>query len=430
MGQPIVAYSSKQTFVRIVLGAAILAALLFAWFSVRWQLGNMLAELTPLDQPNAAEVAQLATRLAPSDPMPMWLSATKEKEVFDPVSIENSVKKFENIVRLSPYDFRWWIELGRSYEQAEKPEQAERAFQRAVELAPTYTFPHWQFGNFYLRQNRSDEAFAELRRTTEQSIVYREQVFSLAWDYFDKDPEKLEAIAADTPDVRANLASFYSLRGSAENALRVWNALSPEDKERNAKYAPVIAQVLHDKKRFREALEFSRQAGIDPESVPETVSNGGFEKFIGPHEGVLFGWAVFRNDGKLDIAADSSVKAEGARSLRLSFKGYNKPELYNTVQTVAVEPGSRYRLSFQLRTENLRSGGMPFVQVANPTDGSQIAVSEAFPDGSADWQAVTIEFTVPQNTDGISLRTSRTSCGEMCPINGIVWYDNFQLTRM
>src|SRR4030095_3447558 len=106
--------------------------------------------------------------------------ATREKENFSPESLEKSIGMFEEVVRLSPNDFRYWIELGRAYEQDEQPEKAEKALARAVELAPTYTFPHWQFGNFYLRQNRSDEAFAELLKTTDGSMVCREQCLSLA----------------------------------------------------------------------------------------------------------------------------------------------------------------------------------------------------------------------------------------------------------
>ena len=176
--------------------------------------------------------------------MPNWLAATKEKENFSPAGNENSVRMFETVVRLSPYDFRWWIELGHAYEQAEQIDRAEAAFKRAVELAPAYTFPHWQFGNFYLRQNRNEEAFAELRKTTEKSVAYREQVFSLAWDYFDKDPQKLEAVAASGPDVSATLASFYATRGRAEDALRVWNTLTEEQKAPHEATARAIAQGL------------------------------------------------------------------------------------------------------------------------------------------------------------------------------------------
>jgi hypothetical protein len=336
---------------------------------------------------------------------------------------------FEEVVQRSPYDFRWWIELGRAYEQAEKPERAERAFARAVELAPTYTFPHWQFGNFYLRQNRSEEAFSELRKTTERSVLYREQVFSLAWDYFDKDPQKVEELAADTPDVRATLALFYAARGSADNALRIWNTLSEEQKAQHLDIAGRIARGLFEKRRFRESLAFSVQTGIDPEAQAEAVTNGGFEKFIGTPDDTLFGWRVLKSEGKLDILPDSSVKYEGSRSLRVAFKGYAKPELNNVVQFVAVQPGARYRLSFMLRTDNLRSGGPPLVQIISGTENVGIASSEPFTAGSADWTPVNIEFTAPDNYDGVFIRTGRVMC-EDCPIVGTIWYDDFRLTKL
>lgn len=413
-----------------MLVGVVLCALVFAWFSVRWQLGNMLAALTPSSQPSADEISQLARGLAPSDPLPMWLAATREKENFSPESLEKSVDMFREVVRLSPNDFRWWIELGRAYEQAEQPENAELAFRRAVELAPTYTFPHWQFGNFYLRQNHSDEAFAELRKTTERSVVYREQVFSLAWDYFDKDPQQVEALAADTPDVRSTLALFYAARGSADNALRIWNTLTDEQKPNYTDTAKRIARALFEKQRFRESLEFSRQTGIDPEAQIETVTNGGFEKFIGPPDDTLFGWRIYRSDAKLDVLPDASVKYEGIRSLRMIFKGYSKLDLHNAVQSVAVQPGGRYRLSFMVRTDNLRSGGPPVLQIISGRENKGIAASEPFAPGSADWKQVVVDFTAPEDFDSVMIRTGRLSCGEECPISGTIWYDDFRLTKL
>lgn len=410
--------------------AVMFAAFVFAWYSIRWELGSLLAELTPPSQPNAEQVVNLARQLAPGDPQGMWLAASVEKENFSPDSIERSVKMFEDLVRVSPNDFRWWIELGRAYEQAEMSENAEMAFKRAVELAPTYTFTHWQFGNFYLREGKSEEAFSELRKTTERSQIYREQVFSLAWDYFDKDPAKVEELAVDTPDVRATLALFYAARGSAENALRIWNTLTDEQKEGYADTAKKMARGLFEKQRFRESLAFSVQTGIDPDAQFEQVTNGSFEKFLGNPDDTIFGWRVYRGDGKLDILPDSNVKSQGAKSLRIIFKGYTKPELHNVVQYIAVQPGAKYRLTAMVRTENLRSGGPPLLQVISGKDNVGIGQSEPFATGSADWQQVTIDFTAPSDFDGVHIRTGRVACGEECPINGTIWYDDFRLTKL
>jgi len=426
----LIVLDSKSTRGRLLLVAAILSALLFGWFSVRWQLGDMLASLTTPNQPNAAEVAQLARSFAPGDALPMWLIATREKETFSPESLEKSVGMFEEVVRLSPNDFRYWIELGRAYEQAEMPDKAEKALAHAVQLAPTYTFPHWQFGNFYLRQNRSEEAFAELRKTTERSIVYREQVFSLAWDYFDKDPQKVEVLAADSPDVRSTLALFYAARGSADNALRVWNTLTDEQKPNYMDTAKRIARGLFEKQRFRESLEFSRQTGIDPDAQFETVTNGGFERSIGPPDDTLFGWRVYRTEPKIDVMPDPAAKSEGNRSLRITFRGYSKPDLHNVVQSIAVQPGARYRLSFMLRTDNLRSGGPPVLQIISGLENKGIASSAPFESGSTDWKQMSVEFTAPADFDSVLIRTGRIACAEECPISGTIWYDDFRLSKL
>ena len=430
MNEPLIILESKSTKARLLLIGAFLVAVVFAWFSIRWQLGSMMAELTPPSRPNAANVARLSQNLAPGDPQGMWLAGSVEKENFSPDSVDRSVKLFEDLIRLSPNDFRWWIELGRAYEQAELPDKAELAFGRAVQLAPSYTFPHWQFGNFLLRQNRSEEAFVELRKTTERSHVYREQVFSLAWDYFDKDPVQVEALAADTPDVRATLALFYAARGSADNALRVWNSLTDEQKEVNVDTAKRMARGLFEKQRFRESLAFSVQTKLDPEAQLGAITNGGFEKFLGSPGENIFGWQIYRSDGKLDILPDSNVKYEGTKSLRLTFRGYTKPDLHNVVQFIAVEPGANYRLSVMVRTDNLRSGGPPVLQVISGKENIGIGSSEPFTAGSADWKQVTIDFTAPSDFDGVHVRTGRLACGEECPISGTIWYDDFRLTKL
>ena len=112
---------SKSKSARIALAAAVVAALVFAWIAVRRQLGDMIAELTAPNDPTAPMMADIARGMAPSDPLTLWLKATLEKSVFTPERTDSAVLLFEETVKVSPRDFRWWIELGRAYEQAEKP---------------------------------------------------------------------------------------------------------------------------------------------------------------------------------------------------------------------------------------------------------------------------------------------------------------------
>jgi Flp pilus assembly protein TadD len=421
-------FDSRQLPVRIGLILAVLFTLLFGWLAIRWQLGNMLAELASPSDANAKELAQLAVKLAPDDALSNWLLADSTKDS-QPGSSSTAEKDFENVVKLSPNDFRWWIELGRAYEQAENIEDAEKAFVQAVNLAPNYTFPHWQLGNFYLRQNRSDEAFAELKKAAETNTIYRDQVLSIAWDYFSQDALKLEQIAGDSPTVRAGLAKFYASKERAEDSLRMWNTLSEEDKQANSEAAKVIAQALFDKRFYRQAIEFVRQLGIEPDAQNQTIQNAGFEKPIGDVKEVYFGWRV-SPVVKMKIELDQTQKSEGNKSLRVTFNGYANPSLYNIYQIVTVEPSARYRLSFRLRTENLKSGGTPQLEIYNTSDEKGIITSSSYPVGTNDWQQVKVDFTAPQNAEAVGIRTIRAFCGSNCPIVGTFWYDDFKLEKL
>ncbi len=420
---------ARRMPVRVGLAAAILFALVFGWFAARWQLGNMLADLTGATDPNAKEIAALAVSFAPADPAANWLFVSAKKDDFAAGSSFETAKSFETVNRLAPFDYRWWVQLGRMREQAEEFDAAETAYRRALELAPSYVYPRWQTGNFYLRRNQGDKAFAELKQVADGNTIYRDQVFSLAWDFYNKDTARLEQIAGDAVPTRAALAKFYASKERADDALRVWNSLSDEERQANTPTAKVIAQAFYEKKIFRQALEFARSLGIEPDAKPETIQNGGFEKPIGKAEETYFGWKNLPIE-KIDVKLDPVQRREGARSLRISFNGFSEPTLFDVYQYVVVEPSARYRLTFWARTENLKSGGTPEIEVANAGDGQSIATADAFPAGTNDWKEYKLEFATPPNAQAVSVHTTRAFCGNGCPIFGTIWYDDFKLERL
>lgn len=422
-------FDARQTIVRVGLVLIILLTLAFGWFSVRWQLGNMLAELTTPTDAGAKDIAALAVKLSPGDPMANWLLAGTKKNVFTPEAVALTAKSYEEVAKLSPNDYRWWVELGRAREQAEEINLAEAAYRRAVEIAPNYTYPHWQLGNFYLRQNRSDEAFAELKKSAATYSIYREQVLSVAWDFYDKDTAKLEEIADNAPSVRAGLAKFYASKERAADALRIWNTLTVEEKAANAPTARIIGEAFFSKRIYRQAQDFIRELGIEPDAQPETIQNAGFENAFGKNEETYFGWKVEPTE-KIEVKFDPTQKHEGRRSLRVAYTGYSAATLYNIYQYVVVQPTANYRLTFWMRTENLKSGGTPAVEVFNAIDDKGIGTTEAFPVGTNDWQQVKLEFSAPANAEAVGVRAARAFCGAECPIIGTVWYDDFKLEKI
>lgn len=419
---------ARSTLVKVGLIAMILVAVVFGWFAIRWQIGNMLAEMTIPGEPNAKQIGQLAQNLASGDPLATWLAASTEKDVFTPEKIESSLEKFEDTVRLAPNDYRWWVELGRAREQSSMSESAESAYLRAVELAPTYTYPHWQLGNFYLRQNRSEEAFAELKKAAQNNLRFRQQVYSIAWDFYDKDKNRIEAIAGEFSDAKVGLAQFYAARQMPEDSLRIWNTLTPEEKQQNESVAKLVAQILWNEQKYRSAVEFVRETGLEPSAKGETIQNGSFEDAVGKPEETYFGWKI-SNEEKLGVQLDAAQKHDGRRSLKVRFSGYSVPQIGNILQIVSVAPKTNYRLSFWLKTEDLKSAGPPVLQILDSKESRLIADSKPFPTGTNEWQEIKIDFTTPDNAEGIFVRTGRAYCGDSCPIVGSFWYDDFKLEK-
>lgn len=418
---------TRRLSVRIGLIAMIIFAMAFGWFAIRWQLGNMIAELTSPAEPNAKELAALARSFAPSDSLTSWLAANTKRGGLTGENAENPLEDFIQTVRLSPFDYRWWIELGRGYEQAENIAMAEQSYLKAIEVAPAYTYPRWQLGNFYLRQNRSEEAFSELKNAAQKNAVYRQQVFSILWDYYGQDTARLEQIAGDLPEVKTGLVQFYAARGRAEDSLRIWNTISDEEKREGLPIARVVAQSLYEKGFYRTAVGFVGGLGIE-KAKPETIQNGGFEDPISFTDYIYFGWK-FSQAEKIDINLDGAQKREGIRSLRVTFNGYSNPQLSNIYQIITVNPGENYILSFWLKTENLKSAGTPVLDVLNTKDNKIIATSKPFPAGTNDWQEFRIEFTAPSDAEAVYIRTARVFCGDACPLVGTFWYDDFRLEK-
>jgi tetratricopeptide (TPR) repeat protein len=422
-------FEIKEAKSKVIAVSMILLALLFGWLSVSWQIGNMFASLTAPNDPNAEQIAELSHGLSPRDPMTNWLKASVEKEVFTPEHLARAVDGFVETVRLAPADYRYWLELARALEQAEKYAEAEKAFRQSLELAPGYSSTRWLLGNFYLRQGREADAFAELRRAAETNSATREQFFAITWDYYEGNGARLEELAGDQPDVRAGLAKFYAGKERPEESLRIWNTLDEDQKRAHRDVARAIAQSLYEKGFYRSGVEFVRQLEIEPQAQAETVQNGGFEAPIPENsQESFFNWRIFKLD-KIDVRTDPTRKKEGARSLRVSFSAFLGVEIKNIGQIVTVEPEKKYALSFWLRTENLKSAGTPTLEIVNAADNKIIVTSPPFPSGSNEWAPIKVEFAAPAGAEAVVLRIDRAYCGDACPITGAFWVDEFKLER-
>ena len=433
MAEQIALINVRPIWARLPLAVLALAALWAAWHGVRWGVGNTMAETAPASyatDPTASfESAEAAVRLAPRDPLAHLMLARLHQISFDPAGVPLALKEYEAAAALAPNDHLVWTEVGRARAALGDPAGGVAALRRAAELAPSYAQPRWHLGNALLRTGETEAAFAELRRAADADPELRPQVFNLAWQVYGPDMTRVIESVGKTPLARAQLVGVLAGRARLEDALAVWATLAPEERRTHAPAGEALARTLYGKGQQRRALQVLSEAGVGGLAEGQ-LTDGGFESDIGQAGRDLFRWDVVQAPGA-QVAVDARTAREGRRSLRVVFNASGQVDFRNVSQVVAVEPGARYRLSFWLKTDELKSAAMPVAFVSEAaTPDAAMASSPPAPAGTQDWQQVSFEFAAGPRTEAVVVRVARAACPDgVCPIFGKIWYDDFHLER-
>jgi hypothetical protein len=422
----------RPLLARVPLVLLAVLALYCGWIGMRWGIGNTMAETAPSsyakDPAAAFASAEAATRLAPRDPFTHLMLARLNQVSFEPEGVPRALAEYGLAASLAPNDYMIWMEAGRARAALGDTEGGVAALRRAVELAPNYTYPRWHLGNALLRAGRTDEAFAELRRAADADPGLRPQVFNLAWQVYGPDLGRVVDAVSKTVESRAQLVGVLAGRGSLEDALGVWEGLGPAGRQGQQAAADALARALYMKGQHRRALAVLSEGGVPGLAVGQ-FNDGGFESDIAPGGRALFGWNVSQQAGS-QVAIDARGAHGGHRSLRVAFSASGQADFRNVLQVVAVEPGARYRLSFFVKTDELRSAATLSVAVSESTPEVQLSASAPLPQGTQDWRQESFEFTAGPKTEAVVVRLLRAPCAEgVCPIYGKIWYDDFNLER-
>jgi len=411
------------------------AALAGSWYALRWGVGDTMAEYAPVSyasDPTAGfETEEGAARLAPDDPLAHLTLARLHRVSFDPDEIPRALEEYERAAALAPNDYLVWTEMGSARASSGDVEGGVAALRRAVALAPNYAQPRWYLGNALLRAGRYDEAFAELRRAADADPDrYRPQTFNLAWQIYNQDmPRVLDAVGR-TPEARAQLVGVLVGRGRLEDAFTVWSSLGAQEKRQQGGAGEALARALYNAGQYRRALQLLGEAGAAQDAAPERISNGGFESEIGQPGKQLFQWQVTPAAGAQAVL-DSRGAHGGRRALRLLFYSSGQVDFHNVSQTVAVEPSARYRLTYFVRTDGVKTVATLYTLVSDAaSESTALGQSGAVPAETNDWQQAAVEFTTGAKTEAVVVRLVRVPCPqETCPIYGKIWYDDFYLER-
>lgn len=396
------------------IGAALLVA--------KWGFGH-----TAATGPDSIEVAVLAADLGPDDPQAHYAAAVLYEKTFVTEDLQKALTEFETATALSPNNYLLWLSLGRARERNGDPAGAESALRKALELAPNYSRIQWTLGNVLLRQGKTDEAFAEIRKAVAGDQDYTNAAAAMAWQVLDGNMTQVRNAIGDSARLNAALAILLAEQKRFDESFEIWNALPAEEKETTLKDSgDTLFRKFVEAGSYRLAsLVMAQIRGpTNTDELVGEISNGGFESPVKTQNAGIFEWRIAEGLTPR-VGPTDGQKRSGTYSLLMSF-GQDSKDFRQVSHIVAVEPGRNYELEVFYRSDLKTTAAIKW-EIADAANGKLIAATNAVVT-TTDWIPIRAMFLVPENIDGIVIRLVREDCSRVnCTISGNLWFDDFTL---
>ncbi|MEP7337310.1 MAG: hypothetical protein ABI977_06155 [Acidobacteriota bacterium] len=410
-----------------------------SWLVVRTAIGDSVMTFVERN-PNLSSQARLegadaAVSSAGRDPLMhlgrggVYLAAANEEQ--NEAQLATALAELRTAAAMTPEDYRAWMALGRALDRGGAAADAKAALERAVSLAPRHFDPRWALANHLLRAGERDAAFAEFRQALAARPSALPLVFDYAWDSFQKDGQgdgrAIAAAIAPASESKAQLIALLVARNRFADAVAVWR----ETPQRSEADALQVSTALFNTKQMAAAYEVWSSIPSANRPVPDAdslLANGDFEKPLTLNSTVPFLTWIIQPISGIKASPDRKEPRAGRQSLLLSFAVGGNIPFTAVSQTVPVKPATSYLLSYAVRTEELKSLSMPFIEVVDAAAANRFRAAAPLSSGTEDWKPQGIKFTTDAKTEAVTVRIQRQPCTEApCPVNGRVWFDVFKL---
>jgi hypothetical protein len=405
--------------------------LIAGWFFIKWNFATAIATHIDTRFAESKLIAAWLTEISPRDPDTHLALAIMLEKSFEPGDNERALVEYERAVELSPNNYLMWLALARGLSRTGNVEKADRAFTRAIELAPNYSNVQWAYGNFLVRQNRVEEGFALIAKAAASNPQYPGPAAVLAMQIFDNDVGRVRNVLGGGEDADSALAPVLASLKRFDDAHNAWYRL-PSD-QKITKYKKLGDQLIEQMVvggQFRHAARIT--ADLDEEEISKPVigqvANGGFENGVKLKQAGRFEWQI--GEGiEPQIALSETHKHTGKYGLWAVFNTFETAGFRQITQTIAVEPGARYRFEAYY-VSALKTASKLRFEIINPATGVVLATTDEM-SPTSEWKRLIVEFTLPADVDGIKIQLLREGCnGPACPVSGTLGLDDISITRL
>jgi hypothetical protein len=388
------------------------------------------------------ESREQAAALAPNQPAVLAARGKYLLYRADVPDVPAGLAALERAVQASPFDYRFWLELGRGYETDSQAAPAERAFQQALQLAPRYFETPWTLANFYLRGGRTEAALHQFRQALELSgestgAEVQQTKARAALNAYEAVTQALglnlsalRQIAPPDVHSQAALAKFLADHQALDPALELYRALPPQGQRgQRAAFESLLAAAL-SQHRYHEAralwLSFVQ---VEATAAASPIFNAGFEReFSTLPNG--FDWLLPAPHAEVRVRRDDAQAHAGRFSLRLTFAMQMQSELQSYGQLLVVEPQTPYRLRYWVKTAKAPDRA-PYLELTDAAQPQLFALRSPVPTGTNDWREQELVFTTPAETHALRLTIRAPQILEVNTGNTAeIWLDDFSLERV
>jgi len=336
---------------------------------------------------------------------------------------------FQRAVAQSPFDFSLWIDLGRAYEQRGQIQEARQSYHRAIAIAPTYFRPRWVYANFLLRSDRTEEGVNEFVHLAEANPDAAVEIFDLIWQASGGNSQVLVAFGRRLPSdkTRSDLVVFLARRDRSDEALAVWDRMTPDPKFKVESGLEIIAKLVGAQRweqahRLWQQVLQARYGNISSDEVG--FWNRGFERDLLRSR---FDWTL-ESSPDVEVSIDTTVSQAGARSLLLRFRQHEDVHFGGVYHSLLVNPSTDYHLQFQYKTDGMLARNGLAVEVTDAERPERLRVQTQPLRNPTQWMRETLPFQTSAETRVILIRILRQPTDVLHDyIAGKVWFDDFAL---
>jgi tetratricopeptide (TPR) repeat protein len=410
---------------RLLLAAiGFLFAVALSFFGIRAALAAHYVGL------NTRAGFETAVRLEPNDPR-MWYFLGRYWQ-FDPVEADTgrAIRAYNTALGLNPLSADTWLDLASAYETEGQIDAARKAFLEAKHLYPLSSEILWSYGNFLLRQNELESAFAEFRRAIEESPQLGGEAVRICRHVEPDFNQILYRVLPPKAEAYLDALSELTDEADATDALKVWSKLL----------------LLHPKLHSREVIHFvdgllrgqqtSDAARVWGQAVAlmdlpkmddpagSLIWDGGFETEV---TGGGLAWRFEQHQNPV-ISYDHNVMHSGLRALRLDFDQKNISGFVDVCQLVVVEPKTAYEFSAWLRTKDMAEEGGIVFRLAIPGLQTSPVFETAKLLGTNEWTKVSMPWTSPDESRIAQVCLERLRAFDQH--HGTTWVDDVSLLKL